>query len=103
VSATKVILNETFAINHKYRVVLYIVKVPVSEKFPEGKKARFVLLHVDGYPRLLVDNHEPFGFHMHTQLPDDHGVRLELLVIDHDEALNIFLREVERIIANEDH
>lgn len=102
VASTKVLLDETFAINHRYRVVLYVLEVPPDKKFPSGIKARFVLIDSDGnFPRLLIDNHEPFGFHMHTQLPEDASVRVELSVKDYNEALSIFLREVERIVEDE--
>lgn len=101
-AATRIILSETFVVNYRYRVVLYVVEVPVSRKFPEGIKAKFVLIDSEGnFPRLLVDNHEPFGFHMHTQLPEDSGIRVELAVKDHDEALDVFFKEVERIVEDE--
>lgn len=48
-----------------------------------------------------MDNHEPFGFHMHTELPRNHEVRIELKVEDHDAALGLFYEEVERILKNE--
>jgi hypothetical protein len=100
--AARIILNETFAINSRYRVVLYAVEVPISKEFPTGIKAKFVMIDSEGnFPRLLVDNHEPFGFHMHTQLPEDHSVRVELAVKDHGEAMDIFLREAERIVEDE--
>ncbi len=100
-SATRIILDEKFAINNRYRVVLYALEVPVSEKFPHGIKAKFVLIDVEGnFPRLLVDNHEPFGFHMHTELPEDKEVRVELPVTDHNAALALFYQEVERILKD---
>lgn len=101
-SATRIILDEKFAINNRFRVVLYALEVPVSEKFPNGIKAKFVLIDVEGnFPRLLVDNHEPFGFHMHTALPENKDVRVELPVTDHNAALALFCEEVERILKNE--
>ena len=48
-----------------------------------------------------MDNHEPFGFHMHTELPHDKAVRVELAVSDHNAALNLFLNEVDRIVEGE--
>jgi len=102
VSTSKVILDEKFAINNRYRVVLYALEVAVSPKFPHGIKAKYVLIDTYGdFPRLLLDNHEPFGFHMHTELPDNHEMRVELTVTDHNTALEIFYKEVERIIKNE--
>ncbi len=101
-AATRTIIDENFAITSRYRLVLLAIEVPVNQKFPTGIKARFVMIDVEGgFPRLLVDNHEPFGFHMHTQLPEDSSVRVPLSVKDHNEALAIFMKEVERIIADE--
>jgi hypothetical protein len=50
-----------------------------------------------------VDNHLPFGFHMHTKLPHDKDHREILDVKDHEEALSFFMVEVERIIKNEEN
>lgn len=76
--------------------------MPISEKFPDAVKAKFVLIDAErNLPRLLVDNHEPFGFHMHTALPDDKDVRVGLSVVDYNAALAIFYEEVERILENE--
>lgn len=100
-AGSRIILDETVIVNSRHRAILYAVEVPVSKKFPTGIKAKFILLHEEGYPRLLVDNHEPYGFHMHTCLPEDRDTRVELKVTDHNEALSIFLREVERIVKDE--
>ncbi len=98
IGKAKVIIDESFAINDRYRVILKALTVPRSRKFPSGVRVKFVLVDsLGGYPRLLVDNHEPFGFHMHTMLPEDSSVRLALVVSDHNEALAVFLKEVERI------
>jgi hypothetical protein len=81
---------------------LNVIGVPRNPKFPSGIKAKFALIHMEGnYIRLLVDNHEPFGFHIHTQLPEDRNVRIQLPVSDYREALKLFRQEVERIIKNE--
>lgn len=73
-----------------------------SKRFPQGIKAKFVLLDLEkGEGRLLVDNHEPFGFHMHPNMSDNHDERIPLVVKDHEEALEVFLTEVERILSNE--
>ncbi len=51
--------------------------------------------------RLLIDNHEPFGFHVHSEL--DKGVtnRIRLDATDYQAALRTFRSEVERIVENE--
>jgi hypothetical protein len=88
----------------KYTVTITVYEVEKSKKFPEGIKAKFLLQDSeDGTARLLVDNHQPFGFHMHTKLPRDKDHREVLDVKDHEEALAFFMTEVERIIKNEEN
>lgn len=99
---SRIIIKSAFAIDDHYKVILYVIEVPENPSFPSGIKAKFALIHTEGnYIRLLVDNHEPFGFHIHTQLPADKNVRIQLLVSDYKEALKLFRQEVERIIRNE--
>ena len=52
-------------------------------------------------PRLLVDNHAPFGFHVHTELPGNKGFRKILETKDYLLALDEFWRLVKEIIENE--
>jgi len=76
--------------------------VEVNKKLPEGVKAKFVLIDLEiNQPRVLVDNHAPFGFHLHTALPHDKGSRVTLDVKDFNEAYEEFLKEVERVLDNE--
>lgn len=76
------------------------LRVPKNEKFPVGLKVRYVLIDTDGeFARLLVDNREPFGFRMHTQLPEGHSIREVLRTNEYNEALQIFLKEVEKIVS----
>lgn len=98
----KVILNERFAINHRYRVVLQVIEVVASKKFPAGIKAKYALIDSEGgFPRLLVDNHEPYGFHMHTKLPEEKADRVPLSVTNYTDALDLFFQEAERIVGDE--
>lgn len=100
--ATRVLIEEDFALSSRYRVVLRAFRVSASRKFPQGVTAKFVLIDAEGgFTRLLVDNHEPYGFHMHTALPEDSAVRVKLAVKDHGEALDVFFEEVERIVRDE--
>ena len=98
----KVLVDLTYTLTEKYRVDLKVYEIEVSSKHPEGVKVRFVLINEENKtPRLLVDNHAPFGFHMHTELPEDKNVRVQLPVNNHEDALQEFLQEVERIVKNE--
>lgn len=83
----------------RYLIELSVYEVKKSEKFPKGIKVKFLLLDLEkNGPRLLIDNHEPYGFHMHSELADNHQVRVPLQVKDYQEAREIFFDEVERII-----
>lgn len=87
----------------KYVVAIKVYEVPANPKFPQGIKAKFLLLNIAaGHARLLLDNHEPFGFHMHTKLPGDKEYRVPLMVTDYLEAYKLFMDEVERILSNEE-
>lgn len=98
--ATEFLINEKFEISARYHVVLTALRVAKNKKFPSGIKVKYVLIDSEGeFARLLVDNHEPFGFHMHTRLPEDHSTREVLPTTDYNEALQIFLQEVERIVS----
>lgn len=46
--------------------------------------------------------HEEFGFHLHTALPHDKASRVTLDVEDFKEAYEEFLKEVERVLDNEE-
>lgn len=60
----KVLLDQEFDILERYRVVVKAFEVDRSFKFPEGVKARYVLIDlINQVPRLLIDNHPPHGFH----------------------------------------
>jgi hypothetical protein len=96
------ILDQGLEISERYRVELKVFKVDPSERFPDGIKVSFALLDViDKVPRLLVDNHAPFGFHVHTELPKNKQVRKPLVVKNYQEALDEFLRLVKGIVENE--
>ena len=89
--------------NGRYRVELKVYDVgKSSKKHPEGVKVRYVLIDVHKKaPRLLIDNHAPFGFHVHTELPHDKSVRKPLKVKGHEEAMREFFRLTQEIIDNE--
>jgi hypothetical protein len=63
---------------------------------PSGIKSVFRVLRqktagVDTYEAvLLIDNHEPFGFHEHPKLPENHDIRRFLKVDNWQDAWNIF-------------
>lgn len=82
------------------RITVY--EVPKSKKFPQGIKLRCVLLDIVAQvPRLLLDNHEPFGYHLHTKLPHNKNHRVSLDVNNFEEAILLFLLEARKLVQNE--
>lgn len=58
---------------------------------------RFVLIDViKKVPRLIIDNHEPFGFHVHEDLPNRSRRILE--AIEFEQALDEFWKLSKIII-----
>lgn len=99
----KVLMDVSYILRGRYRVIAKVLQVEGNKKFPEGVKAKFVLIDLElNQPRLLVDNHAPFGFHLHTALPHDKGSRVPLDVKNFNEAYEEFLKEVERVLDNEE-
>jgi len=100
----KVIVDQTLVLSDdgRYEARIKVLAVTKNEKFPTGIKSNYVLLDTrEGIARLLIDNHEPFGFHMHTKLPKEPEHREKLDTDDHEEALQIFFLEAERIMRDE--
>lgn len=82
----------------KYIAHMKIREVPPDDKRPDGFKVNFVLVDTEAQrPVILVDNHEPFGYHLHPTARDDHRNRIELSVTDPYDALDIFLDTVKEI------
>jgi len=85
----------------QYEARVKILKVTPNAKFPEGYKVSGVMLDTElNVARLVLDNHEPFGYHLHTKLPGDRNFRLSVSVESYEEAVKAFFREARRI-ANE--
>lgn len=82
------------------RITAY--QVPKSKKFPDGIKLSCVLLDLqEKVPRLLLDNHEPFGYHLHTKMPHDKAHRVPVDVKDFEEAIEFFMGEAPKVIKDE--
>ena len=87
----------------KFIVEIKIYEVLKSRKFPTGIKLKCVLIDVEqGRPRVLLDNHEPFGFHLHTRLPEDPDFRVSLDIEDYPEAIQTFFAEVRKVVSYEE-
>ncbi len=86
----------------RFQAQVKVIEVPKSAKFPDGIKVRCVLLDVElSLPRLLLDNHEPFGYHLHTKLPDDKNFRESVEVSGYEDAIRLFIREAKKVVEDE--
>ena len=85
----------------RYEARIKVLEVPKNLKFPDGFKVSCVLLDTTTKSvRLVLDNHQPFGYHVHTELPHDKNVRLQIDVKNYTEAIRFFFNEVRKL-ANE--
>lgn len=82
----------------QFEARLKVIKVPKSAKFPDGFKVNCILLDKETKTaRLLLDNHAPFGYHLHTELPNNKHARLAVDVKNYSEAIQVFFREARKI------
>ena len=101
-SDAKILLDDEIEISECWKVSLKAYSVLKNKKYPEGIKVRFVLLDLElKVARLLVDNHEPYGFHIHTELPHDKSIRKPLKVSNYHEALDEFWKMTWEILGDE--
>lgn len=101
---TRILKDEIIVFAHgRYLAQIKVIEVPKSDKFPDGIKLRCVLLDVErNVPRLLLDNHEPFGYHLHTKLPEDKNFRASIDITDYTEAIRLFIAEAKKVVADEE-
>lgn len=85
----------------RFEARIKVLEVPKSLKFPDGFKVSCVLLDTQTKTvRLVLDNHQPFGYHVHTELPHNKSARLQIDVKNYTEAIRFFFREARKV-ANE--
>jgi hypothetical protein len=100
---SKCLLDQKLDISEKFRVELKVFEVEVSKKYPEGIKARFVLIDLlKKNPVLLIDNHAPFGFHVHEDIKVGRVKRKKIVEDDYIKVLNLFWNLAREILKNED-
>jgi hypothetical protein len=99
----KLIRNQRITLEEgRFVVEVRAFEVAKNKKFPQGIKMKCVLIDMElGRPRVLLDNHEPHGFHLHTRLPEDHDFRVSLDILDYEEAIRVFFNEVRKVVSNE--
>lgn len=52
----------------------------------------------------MVDQEKdvPFGYHIHTRLPEDKNFRISVDVANYEAAIKMFLKQVKRMVNHED-
>jgi hypothetical protein len=92
--------DETFLFKDGlFEARIKIFEVSRSLKFPDGLKVQCVLIDMKNkIPRLLLDNHEPYGYHLHSKLPHDKKFRISLSFTSYQDAVNFFLVESRKLV-----
>lgn len=82
----------------RFEARVKVFEVPKSIKFPDGYKVSCVLLDTaTKNVKFVLDNHQPFGYHVHTELPHNKNVRLKIDVKNYAEAIQFFFKEVRKL------
>ena len=102
-SKARIVIDQVALLNsEKFEAHIRVYEFPKSQKFPEGYKVSCSLVEREtGILRVLLDNHEPFGYHLHTKLPEDKSFRVGVDVKNYIEAIRLFFREARKVY-NED-
>lgn len=83
----------------RFKVQIKVLQVPRSLKFPDGYKVNCVLIDVDKRAvLLLLDNHQPFGYHVHFEMPHNKSARRGVDVKSYAEAIRFFFEEVRKVV-----
>ena len=87
----------------------YVVDVSIKQttdkdKYPpNGVKSVFRVFKINGNGErelvILIDNHEPFGFHEHDKLPETHDSREEIHADDWQRAWDIFEERMKELFS----
>lgn len=84
-----------------YRVSIFISEAKNTKMHPTGVRALFKLfrLNHEGIEELiiLIDNHEPYGFHEHSELPIQRKKRVSLPTDDWKEAWKLFQKKCREV------
>lgn len=88
----------------RYKIEISVETHEDTDRYPEGVKAVFKMIRLDVGEEnktelvVLVDNHRPFGFHSHDELPENHDDRTELHIDNYKEAWTIFQGKCKEIL-----
>lgn len=88
----------------RYKIEVYIKDHDDAAMYPEGVKAVFKMIRLDvnedneSELLVLIDNHQPLGFHSHAKLPENHDYRQRLYTSDWREAWSMFQEKYREIL-----
>jgi len=94
------LLRDTKALLGEYWIAHIKLQTVTPDRIrPDGLKLNCVLLDKrTNQAVLLLDNHAPFGYHIHPQASTDHNFREEIVVESPYEAIDIFFSRAKEII-----
>lgn len=88
--------GESYAVDVSIEQTTDKIKYP-----PSGVKSVFRVFKIDSDGErellILIDNHEPFGFHEHDKLPHKHDSRIEIHTDDWQGAWSVFEKRIKEI------
>lgn len=93
------LLRDTKAILGEHWVAHIKLQTVTPDKLrPDGYKLNCVLLDKrTNQAVLILDNHAPFGYHIHPQASTDHTMREEIVVDSPYEAIDVFFSKAKEI------
>ena len=94
--------QKVFFLEGRFEVRITAYEVFKNKKFSDGIKLSCVLLDLKKQvPRLLLDNHYPYGYHLHTKMPHNKTHRVPVDVQNFEEAIEFFMSQVPKVINDE--
>lgn len=98
-SKARTVLQQVLLLDgERFEAHIKVFEVSKSAKFPQGYKVSCALVEKEtGVLRVLLDNHEPYRYHLHSKLPKDKKFRTPLSVKDYKDAIELFFEEVKKV------
>lgn len=98
--ATELLIDTRQEFGEHHVAHIRVRKVPRNLNRPDGFKINCVLIDLRiGKPVLLLDNHYPFGYHIHPMPHVDKSKRESIQVSDPYEAIDIFIKVAEEKVS----
>jgi hypothetical protein len=98
---SRVLIDTNQQIGSHFVAKIKLLSITPDKVRPDGFKLNCVLIDLRiNRPVLILDNHEPFGYHLHSDPQVDHNQRETLIVDSPTEAIELFVK-ISREIAHE--